>query len=371
MTDVFVAGALRLPEVLRAVVSPAPKTIRTCSAGLDGHTLVVIDPAHSPAVVSRAGATVEGLLLCDLSTDDCAAITYYQRCFARSPYPCTVSVAGERREAIAYVSETAVEAAATSLCDWASVWTAVAARMAEEIMAHRGRKPAPDMVQSLHSMRMRASAWCAAQQRPADLQYDLSRDVIVHAHKREYVNFFAMEEMDLQYRQFDGSMGPVINRGAMLVGEAAVLLPYDIKRDAVLLVQQFRAAIFIAGEPAPWRWEPPAGLVDPGETPQDAARREAREEAGVRVGHLEPVGSLYPSSGSSGEFTHIFCGLASFDENEGGGGLAGEGEDIRSKVISFQDLMAQVDDRTFQDMPLVTAALWLARHRDRLRAEFG
>jgi len=50
-----------------------------------------------------------------------------------------------------------------------------------------------------------------------------------------------------------------------------------------------------------------------------------------------------------------------------GGGLASEGEDIRSKIISFDDLMIEVDAQSYLDMPLVTAALWLARHRARLR----
>ncbi len=166
-------------------------------------------------------------------------------------------------------------------------------------------------------------------------------------------------------------MGPTINRGTILIGEAAVVLPYDLRRDAVLLIEQFRAAIYIGGATSPWTLEPPAGLIDPGETPEQAARRETREEVGLEVDHLEAVGSLYSSSGSSSEYVHVFCGLTDFSSVVGGGGVPSEGEDIRSKVMSFQELMQGVDNRTFQDMPLVTAALWLARHRDRLRAEFG
>jgi len=369
--DVFVAGALCLRELREAVLGHALTADQVVPATLADHALVLCDPAHHPALELRPGATTEGLRLTGLTAADLAAIDYYQSCFSREATSSAVEATAEAREVTLYRQPTPTSAAPVCLQGWATDWAAVALRMADEIMAYQTRKPAGEMVASLPPMRRRAAAWCAARNRPADPERDLDRDVVVHAHKRQYVNFFAMEEMDLQHRTFDGRMGPVLNRGVALVGEAAVLLPYDVARDSVLLIEQFRAAIYIAGEAAPWTWEPPAGLIDPGETPEQAARREAREEAGLTVDRLERVGSLYPSSGSSGEYIHIFCGLTDFASIEGGGGVPSEGEDIRSKVISFQDLMAGVDNCTFQDMPLVTAALWLARHRDRLRAEFG
>ena len=154
-----------------------------------------------------------------------------------------------------------------------------------------------------------------------------------------------------------------------LVGRASVVLPYDPVRDQVLLVEQFRAATFIAGEKRPWMWEPVAGLIDLGETPEQAAYREAAEEAGVTISHLEKVTQGYPSSGASGEFVYIFVGVADLSDIRGGGGVAGENEDLRSEILSFDALMQGIDDHRYQDMPLITAALWLSRHRERLRAE--
>lgn len=48
-----------------------------------------------------------------------------------------------------------------------------------------------------------------------------------------------------------------------------------------------------------WGWEVPAGGVDPGEEPAEAAVRECREETGWAPGPLTAMGAYYPSNGIS------------------------------------------------------------------------
>jgi len=56
-----------------------------------------------------------------------------------------------------------------------------------------------------------------------------------------------------------------------------------------------------------WGWEIPAGGVDPGEAPADAAVREAIEETGWKpTGALDPVIVYHPSNGLSDQTFHIF-----------------------------------------------------------------
>ena len=56
-----------------------------------------------------------------------------------------------------------------------------------------------------------------------------------------------------------------------------------------------------------WGWEIPAGGVDDGETPADAAVRESIEETGWRpLGEPEPVIVFHPSNGLSDQTFHIF-----------------------------------------------------------------
>src|SRR5262245_56898382 len=53
--------------------------------------------------------------------------------------------------------------------------------------------------------------------------------------------------------------------------------------DRVVLVRQYRYAVDEAV------WELPAGRLDPGETPEQGARRELLEEVGLEAGVLEPL----------------------------------------------------------------------------------
>lgn len=55
-----------------------------------------------------------------------------------------------------------------------------------------------------------------------------------------------------------------------------------------------------------WGWEIPAGAVDDGETSEEAARREAREETGWAVDAIVPLTTFHPSNGLSDQTFHIF-----------------------------------------------------------------
>ena len=80
--------------------------------------------------------------------------------------------------------------------------------------------------------------------------------------------------------------------------DAVAVLAQD-ERGRVLGVWQPRPAI------AARTWELPAGLIDPGETPEGAAARELAEEAGVK-GELRLLTRLYASPGFCDELIYLF-----------------------------------------------------------------
>lgn len=80
---------------------------------------------------------------------------------------------------------------------------------------------------------------------------------------------------------------------------AAAVVPL-LPEGRVVLIRQYRHA---AGRTL---WELPAGILGPGEAPEECARRELIEEAGYEAGNLSLLFSTYLSPGYSGELIHIF-----------------------------------------------------------------
>lgn len=59
-----------------------------------------------------------------------------------------------------------------------------------------------------------------------------------------------------------------------------------------------------------WGWEIPSGRIEEGESPAQAAAREAEEETGWRPGPLRFLVASQPSNGSVDSVHHLFCGEA-------------------------------------------------------------
>jgi ADP-ribose pyrophosphatase len=81
-------------------------------------------------------------------------------------------------------------------------------------------------------------------------------------------------------------------------GSVAALAVDDEGR--VALVRQYRHPVAEAV------WELPAGRVDAGETPEEGARRELEEEAGLRAGRLQRIAFFYTTPGICDERMHVF-----------------------------------------------------------------
>ena len=78
---------------------------------------------------------------------------------------------------------------------------------------------------------------------------------------------------------------------------AVVALDADGK---LLLVRQFRKAV---GKEL---LEIPAGGIDPGESPEEAVKREMREETGYLPRKVEPLGGFYSAPGYATEYLYLY-----------------------------------------------------------------
>lgn len=164
------------------------------------------------------------------------------------------------------------------------------------------------------------------------------------------------------FERFDGAWSKPIERELMLRGEAVAVLPIDLARDSLLLIRQFRVGA--AEQPGgPWQSEILAGVLEPGESLESVARREAREEAGLTLSTLVPMLSYQPSPGACDETLHLF--LAPTDLSDAGGvhGLHSENEDIESWVEPVEQALEGLHDGRFRNSMTLLALQWLALQR--------
>jgi ADP-ribose pyrophosphatase len=93
-----------------------------------------------------------------------------------------------------------------------------------------------------------------------------------------------------------------IHRSIVRHPGSAVMMPVD-EKNRVLLVHQYRL-------PAEQRlWELPAGRLDPGENALQAARRELKEETGLKAKKWIRLSSFYASPGYVAEKMNLFLAL--------------------------------------------------------------
>ena len=103
-----------------------------------------------------------------------------------------------------------------------------------------------------------------------------------------------------------------------------------------------------------WGWEVPAGRIDPGETPAEAAGRETLEETGWRPGPLTPLVEYQPTNGLSDQRFHLF--LADGATSEGEPTDPGEAEKI--EWVPVDEVRALVQRGEMVDGLSLTAVLY-------------
>lgn len=179
-----------------------------------------------------------------------------------------------------------------------------------------------------------------------------------------YRGFFTLAEYRLQHELFAGGWSAELQRLCFERGDAVAVLLWDPQLDAVVLIEQFRVGAL--GRPyAPWLYEIVAGIVGPGETREDVARREAVEEAGCTVRALEFVCEYLCSPGGTSESTALYVGCVDARGVGGIHGLEHEHEDIRVHVVPRSEALAMIGGRLNSAAGII-ALQWLELNRARL-----
>lgn len=368
MHNLFFYGTLRHLPLLEIVLGRPRDAFDASPAVLTDHSVQGVAEGPFPMISTAAGERAQGVLLRDLSTDDLARLNFYEGSFE---YDLRDVVLAEGQGAQVYFPTPGAWTAQEpwDFDAWCSDWGAATVIAAREVMGYFGSRSREEVAVMFPVIRARAASTLRARSSRHGRE-TFRGDIDITARSRPYSNFFAVDDLRLRHARFDGTLSDELERAVFMAADAALVLPYDPQRDAVLVVEQIRMGPIARGDRTAWQIEPIAGRIDPGETPEQAARREAIEEAGLTLQTLETIAEVYPSPGTSSEFYYVFLGIADLPDSAAGlGGLAAEGEDIRSHILSFDTLMQRVAQCDVVNAPLITAAYYLSHHRERLRSE--
>jgi ADP-ribose pyrophosphatase len=189
-------------------------------------------------------------------------------------------------------------------------------------------------------------------------------------HVEAFRGYFRVGRYFFRHGLYQGGQSAVLKREVFERGHAAAVLPYDPRRDEVVLIRQFRAGAYVAGR-HPWTWEIVAGIIEGEESAEALVRREATEEAALAIRDVIAMHDVILSPGACSETCAAFLGHVDASQAGGIHGLESEGENILVKVLSFTEVRAMLEHGEIDNAIAVIALQWLALNREQVRKRWA
>ena len=370
--DIFVFGTLKSETLRTIVLGRGLAPIDVCTASIKGFCVYWAKEGPFPVMVPQESSEAHGLVLKNLSDVDVERLNYYELGFDYVLSPTSVETNVGPAEVFAYFCNNSDMATKKlwSYDDWLSDHSEIQYIAAKEFLDFFGTKYS-DTAQAMYNRIFKRAEVYANEATSLgngiEKGPESSPNIQVENIQREYLGFFALNQISLKYSQFDGDISELKNRVILMGSEASLILPYDPILDKVLLVEQFRIGPFCRGDRTPWVFEPVAGIIEVGETPEEAAKREVFEEAGLEVDQLVKIGSGYPNPGEATSYFYNYIAIVDLSEYSPGiYGAKNEGEDIRTHVADFNTVLNWSVSNKLRVLPLNTMVLWLALNKLKL-----
>jgi ADP-ribose pyrophosphatase len=203
-----------------------------------------------------------------------------------------------------------------------------------------------------------------------DRSHQPNRKIDIIEKSTVFQGYFRIDAYRLRHSLHAGGMSDEIRREVFERGHTVGLLPYDPARREIVMLEQFRIGAHVVGSP-PWLMEIVAGIIEPGESDEEVARREAKEEAGLDVSDLILMQKYLVSPGGTTETAALYLGRV--DATNAGGifGCDDENEDIKSMVFSVPDALKLLTDGKLDNAQAVIALQWLALNENVARTRWG
>ncbi|MEY4768452.1 MAG: hypothetical protein RL637_1091 [Pseudomonadota bacterium] len=185
-----------------------------------------------------------------------------------------------------------------------------------------------------------------------------------------YNGFFKLETYQFRHTLFKGGWSEPVTRELFRRNNCVAVLLYDPDLDRIVLIEQFRVGAMLHQRNA-WLLEIVAGGIEFGETAEEVAYREAKEEANCDIQQLKLICEFYTSPGGASERLSLFCGK--IDSRNVGGiyGLAEENEDIKVTTVTVNQAWELLMQGRIESAIPIIALQWLALNHAQLKAEWS
>jgi ADP-ribose pyrophosphatase len=147
-----------------------------------------------------------------------------------------------------------------------------------------------------------------------------------------------------------------LKRELLKCNDSVLVLLYAPESDSFVFCEQFRAGVFFndLGDD-PFILECVAGGIDDG-APEDTARKEVFEEAGLEIHTLEKIACVYKSPGILTEKNFVFYAEVPGEPKAGFHGV--DDEEIKTHVISRTAVYKLMDENKIIDVTTLLALFW-------------
>ena len=166
-------------------------------------------------------------------------------------------------------------------------------------------------------------------------------------------NWYTLKKVTYEAEKEGGEKEEVV-REVYQTKDAATVLLYNLKRETVILTNQFRLPSYLNKNATGMLLEACAGIVEKNENPDEGILREIAEETGFEVQQAVKLFELYSTAGSVTEILHYYGAEYSPKDKTGeGGGLEEEHEDIEVVEMLFDDAYSKIKSGEIKDAKTV------------------
>ncbi|WP_127848186.1 NUDIX hydrolase [Lacticaseibacillus hulanensis] len=146
--------------------------------------------------------------------------------------------------------------------------------------------------------------------------------------------------------------GLTVHRDLIDHAPAVVILALTADRKEALIAREYRVGVNREAIALP------AGLINPGETPEEAARRELAEETGYEMQSLEPLLTITASEGMTNELQHCFA--ATIDPEKRTDKHFDADEFVTTELVAVSDILAAIKTgKITSAQTIATVMYWL------------